>query len=140
MDDLYFFAFCSNDPFNKILRGIERKNEYNNIPSLRFFGLEKLPIRIRDSYPINKFVDQQVVSHQQRPLHRAGRDFKSLDNKGSDKKSDQNRNEDRFQILFKKTFLLHFFGVILQSNGKPETNLRSAHSTHPIPPLAPFLF
>jgi len=69
IDDLHFFTFQSNNPFDKILRPVLWKNKDDDVPSPRFVIPKKFDIGIRNSYSINKFIDQDVVAHQQRWLH-----------------------------------------------------------------------
>jgi hypothetical protein len=48
-----------------------------------------------------------MVTHEQSWFHGTGWNFKSLNNKGSNKKGNQDGDDDRFQIFFDKCFLSH---------------------------------
>src|SRR4030067_3372325 len=71
-DDLNFISFRPNDPFDKILRPIFWVNEYDNIPSLRFFKFKKFSIGQWNFYSINKLIHEDMVTHLYSWLHRTG--------------------------------------------------------------------
>jgi hypothetical protein len=108
-NDLDFFSLRSNDPFNEILGSILRVNEDDNVPSLGFFILKIFCPNERNLYAVDEFIDEKVVAYLQRRFHRTRWNFKSLNNKRSNKKSNQNRDRDRFQIFFNELFLFHSF-------------------------------
>jgi hypothetical protein len=93
-NDLDFFSLHSNHPFNEILGSILWVNEDDNVPSLGCFKLEIFCPDEGKLYSVDEFVDEKMVAYLQRRFHGTRWNFESLNNKGADKKSDQNRDHD----------------------------------------------
>jgi hypothetical protein len=123
LENLHLFSFGRNHPLDVILRSILRKDEDDNISAFWFLPFEEFfagaedPVRIGNSDPVQKFIDEDMIPHQQGGFHGTGWDFERLDNKGSYEKGDQYRNENGLDIFFEPISLFHSF-PFLQKKAK----------------------
>jgi hypothetical protein len=102
--DFNRIAPYANDPLDEILGSVLRIDEDNDITPLWFTDGDQIFSDKRDFDAINKFVHQNMITNQKGWLHGTGRNFKGLNNKGPDKKGDQNGNDDRLCIFYKFRF------------------------------------
>lgn len=99
----------SDDPLDEILAFVHRIDENDHIPSAWFTDGDQGGTDKRDLDPVDKLVDEDVISYQQGRLHGARRDLKSLNDKRSNKQGQQNGNRCSLCILPKGALLLDRF-------------------------------
>ncbi len=99
IDDLNFIPGNADDPLDKILGWVLGINKHHDITSLWLSEGNQHLIGKRVADAIGKLVYQQVVTDLQGFQHGSGWNGKSLHHKGPDEQSQEQGDDDGFQIL-----------------------------------------
>jgi hypothetical protein len=109
-EDLFPYDFdCiprqAYDSLNEILALIERVDKNDHIISFRLTDRDNGRAQVRDLDTIYELVHQDMIPHKECRLHGTRRDLKSLDNKGPDKKRQDDRNGCGLGVFSEYAFL-----------------------------------
>lgn len=91
-------------PLNEVFGRVDGIAEYDNILALGFTDVQKFFIPVRESDPVDKLVDQEVVTNEQRRLHGAGWNLECLNNKRTDHQGQEKSNDNGFGVITDGTF------------------------------------
>ncbi len=99
----------THHPFNKILGFILGKLKYNHIAMTWHAKRQEDQIGPRNSDPVDKLVDQNMIANVQRRDHRSGRNFIGLNQKSANQQGKNNGDDQRLCIFTQRGLRRFFF-------------------------------
>ena len=102
---LHRFAREADDALDEIALGLLWVLEHHDVEALDGPDRQHGALEAGFARAEHELVDEQVVADEEVVLHRAGRDLERLDDEGPDKERQDDRDDDRLEVLAERGLL-----------------------------------